>query len=326
MRGEAVILIALLLTGCMGSSDPDGPARTTPGAPSADTQRGGTFSEEAPANGSVGPPSLVVGTAWTYEGTEFYNEDTTFTVVVAEARADGYLFAAGAEDDLVYEALWRSRWYGPRDASLARDDGSPILRFPLSEGASWDLFEGLTLTARRADVATPTGTDAGFVIEGSNERVAFHVEYSPRLGAITLYEVTRADGSTRDSLRMTRVAANAPWVWYELGELIVVPNAHEPAAFELAEGFDNLLASAGGHSGSRARVEGPNGASFDASFEGGETWRNAMLPAAPGRWVGAVAGRPFVDGAPELPAEPPVGWAYMHLAPVRWLPGAPGDA
>lgn len=322
MRGEALILL-VALAGCVGS--PSAPVAPAPDAGSEERAAPPESGREFNASGTPAP-ELAVGTAWTYEGTQFYNEDPSFTVVVAQARADGYLFAGAARDDVHYAALWGSRWYGEHDLSLAREGDARTLAFPLADGASWDYVEDLRLTARLADVATPLGPDAGFRIEGANERVAVRIEYSPRVGAITLFETTRADGSVRDSVRMTRVAADQPWVWYESGELVVVGNPHEPAAFDVPAGFDDLLISAGGLSGSRASVQSEAGASWSTEFtEPAETWRHASFPATPGRWIGAVAGRPFVDDAPALPAEWPVGWAYMHIAPVRWLGGAPAS-
>lgn len=312
MRGLAIAFL-MLLAGCTAPPEPFPDALTTP-APAAEA----SGREEALAAGTPAP-KLALGRAWTFEGKEFYNEDTRFTVVVAEVRPDGYLFAGGAEDDLVYEALWWSRFYGPRDLSLNPTRYErPILQFPLADGASWKLSDALTVTARAAPVDTPLGKDDGFVIAGANEHVTFHAEYSPRAQSLVLLRVVQADGTVRDDVRMTAVADAQPWIWYELGPLAVASSPHEPALLDVTDGFDHVLVSAGGTTAGRARVEGPGGASWSAEFDGAETWKHAMLPAAPGRWAGLVAGRPFVDGAPELPAEAPVGWAYMHVAPVRW--------
>lgn len=312
------MLIALTLAAGCASPDerfPESIATPTSGPVADDFDRERALRE---GGGAAPAPELAVGRAWTYEGFEFYNEDATFTVVVAQADAQGYLFAAGAEDDLVYPALWGSRWFGERPRDLS-DGDVRMLRFPLSDGASWEYFEGFTLTARAAQVDTPLGPDAGFVVEGADERRSIHIEYSPRAQNVVRYTATRADGSVRDDLRMARIADAQPWIWFELGPLTVVPNPHEPAVFDVAEGFDHVLVSAGGASGGRARVASPAGPAWDAEFAGeGEVWRHAMLDATPGRWAAAIAGRPFVEGAPELPVDAPVGWAYMHVAPVRW--------
>lgn len=311
------MLIAItLLAGCASR---EGPFPDTIGTPSPVSD---TFDrEEALAGRETPAPTPAVGRAWTYEGVEFYNEDTAFTVVVSDATAEGYQFAGGAEDDLVYPALWGSWWYGPHDRSLNRvDHDRPLLRFPLRDGASWPFSDTITFVARAFPVDTPAGRDeGGYVIEGGDEHRAIHVEYSPRAQNIVRLTITRADGTTRDDLRMTRVADNASWVWFELGPLTVVPNAHEPGIVEVPEGFDNVLVSAGGTQGSRARVEGPGGTSWSAEFPDVEVWKQTMLPPAAGKWVGVLAERPSVEGAPALPVESPIGWAYMHIAPVRWM-------
>lgn len=320
MRGEALMVAALLLTGCLsgggGEDDPD--STTTPSPVSDDFDRERALTE---AGMSTLAPDLQVGRAWTYEGFEFYNEDSTFTVVVADVQVDGYLFAAGAEDDLVYEALWWSRWYNKHDRDLNRVDWDrPLVKFPLYDGASWTHGDGLTLTARAAPVDTPLGKDEGFVIEGANDRVTMRVEYSPLAQNVVLLRVVTADGDVWHDLRMTGVADDQPWVWYELGELVAVPNAHEPAAFDVPDGFDHVIVSAGGTSGGRARVVSPAGPAWDTEFaDAREDWRHAMIDATPGRWAAAIAGRPFVDGAPDLPADAPIGWAYMHVAPIKWI-------
>lgn len=313
-----MLLTALLLTGCLsrGGEENGGPVAT----PTSGEKRLGP--EPAAARSETPAPQLAVGRAWTYEGSEFYNEDKRFTVVVASASGDGYLFAGGAEDDLVYEALWWSRWYNWHDRDLNRVDWDrPLLKFPLYDGATWSFAEGLTLTARAGKVETPLGEDAGYVIEGASERATVHVEYSPRAQNVVRYHVTLADGSVTQDLRMTSVEDARSWVWYELGPLAAAKNTHEPGVLDVAEGFDHVLVSAGGTTGGRARVDGPGGATWSADFTGAETWKHAMLPAAPGKWLGSVAGRPLLDDAPELPASAPIGWAYMHVAPVRWVYG-----
>lgn len=321
MRGVVGILGALLISGCFSGTEPSPDALVTPSAPSAGPE---SAAEDASAAREVAAPALVPGRAWTYEGYELYNGDSAFTVVVASVSGDGYLFAGGAEDDLVYDALWASPWFGPRDRSLnsARYERD-ILQFPLREGASWAYSEDLTLTARAATVDTPIGKDEGFVIEGASERAFIRAEYSPRAQNLVRLHTT-IGGRVFEDIRMTAVADDRPWIWYELGPLGVASNPHEPATVEVPSGFDQVIASAGGTTGGRARIAGPAGPAWEVEFSGDETWRHAMLDAAPGRWVGAVAGHPFVQGVPQELPDAPVGWAYMHLAPVKWLRGAPG--
>lgn len=304
MRGEAIAISMLLLAGCVADPPPD---ETTPIV--------------IPDDPGATPAVLVstmlpVGLAWTYEGQEIYNEDATFTVIVASASERGYLFAAGAEDDLVYEATWESPWYGYRDARLARTNGYlRVLDLPLADGKSWDFIEGRKVTARAADVATPRGIEPGFVIEG--ERIRY--EYAPTIGNIVLWEATYSDGTLGERVRMTKVEeGRTGWVWYDRGDLVAV-TADDPAAFELAAGYDALLVSAGGMQGSRAFVQPPNGAApWSTEFGADEDWRQAMLDPTEGRWEAAVVGHPSLAAPIESP-DAPIGWGYMHLAPVKWI-------
>ena len=188
VRGEA-ILLTMLLAGCVAADAPAAAPVATPSLPTDEPAA-------AMPNGSVGAPELRIGRAWTYEGSEFYNEDRSFTVVVAEERPEGWLFAGGSEDDLVYEALWWSRWYQVHDRALNRVDfDRALLRFPLFDGASWPYSDALTLTARAAQVDTPLGKDEGFVIEGANERVTMRSEYSPRAQNLVRLHMVAADGT-----------------------------------------------------------------------------------------------------------------------------------
>lgn len=307
--GTALLLVAALLAGCAAE------APTPPSVPLDERE------ESQPAPLVAERPTHAVGRAWTYEGDEQYNEDAAFTVVVARADRDGYLFAGAAEDDVVYAALWGSPWIGERDLD-GDPEGVNHLDFPIEDGKSWALNERMTVTARARDVRTPMGTERGFVIEGTSERSRVSYDYSPSLGAITRYEGGPLEGDPWDVVRLTGVAENSEWVWYERGELVVVANPHEPQAFELDEGFDAVLASAGGSGGGRALVVPPGGAQpWSVEFGDDEDWRHATFDAVAGQWSAEVLGEPYVEDAPELPADAPIGWAYMHLAPVRWLRG-----
>lgn len=314
----AGLLLATLLAGCTANDPPNAGPDGVSTVPSD-----GPENATAPASADgVPPPVHPVGRAWTYEGAELYNEDARFTVVVARADDAGYLFAGGAEDDLVYEALWGSPWFGERARDMDRHEWMNVLDFPLRDGASWDYRDGLRVTARATEVATPVGTQPGFRIEGESERSRVSYDYAPALGQIVRWETGPADATLPrfESLRMVAVAEGEAWVWYELGDLVVVPAPQQPQAFEVPEGHDAVLASAGGRDGSRAILQPPDGEAWTAEFPGEEDWKHAMLDAAPGRWTAAVAGWPYIEGTADVPAE--IGWAYMHVAPVTWLRAA----
>lgn len=323
MRAATVtLLLSVLLAGCTGG-EVDGSRTTTPtGTTQIDDD--GIFCDPC---GDLAPlaveaPRHPVGRAWTFEGDEIYNEDHAFTVVVA-SNASGHEFAAGAPDDLVYHALWFSPWYGKRDAHMNGIDGYRALDFPLTDGKSWMYDAEIRVTARAVeDAASPNGPTRGFRIEGASERWRVSYDYAIEAGQITRFEQGRVDGPVIDAVRMTGVTDVREWVWFERGDVTVVPTPQSPQAFAVPDGYDNVIASAGGRDGSRAIVAPPQGEAWTSEFAGEESWHHAMLPATPGQWSAEVVGYPYVEGAPDAPADAPIGWAYMHVAPVKWVKGA----
>jgi hypothetical protein len=310
MRGLAVLFF-VLVAGC-AQGGPGAPPPTATSVVEASPER----------NMTVEAPMHPVGRAWTFSGTQQYNPDTDITIVVAAATPEGYLLAGAAEDDVVYEALWGNPLMGNVDAAFTRADwGRAALRFPLSDGASWEYREGVTVTARRASVEMPQGSDEGFVITGESERTTYRWDYSPALGQIVRHSAVGKDGTVYDDYHLTRVTDGQHWTWYELGALTVVEGPESPGSFDVPAGFDAVIASAGGVTGARASVRGPSGEEWTTEFTGEEEWHHGVLPATPGRWSALVAGRVDVPDGPELPVEQPIGWGYMHVAPVRWLRG-----
>lgn len=326
-----LVMVVLALPGCVGTEAPAG-ERADPAPelrlderclePVAATADGSACGAQRAAETHA--PALEVGRAWTYAARQTYNPDPELTVVVAEAGPEGYLFAGAAEDDLVYHALWGSEWHGrhARDLNVA-DWSVASFRFPLHDGAEWTMMEGLGVRAHATTLATPVGQVPGFVVEGRNERFHVRYEYADAVGYYVSY-LFEADGRVHEDLRLTRMeTGRGGWTWFERGEIAVVANPHEPAAFDVPEGYDQVIVSAGGLDRSRALVAPPAGGAppWQTEFdEGAEAWRHAMLPATPGRWVASVQGRPFLDDAPAAPpVSPPLGWAYLHAAPVKWI-------
>lgn len=314
MRALALVL-ALLLPGCLGG-DADAPA--TPSAPTP-TAAASVRSVPDGASTAAEVAALPVGRAWTYEGVEFYNPETEWTVVVARADEDGYLLAGGSEAEIVYAALWGGRWYGEVDRHLMRSATVRELDLPLHDGKTWEMHEGYALTARAAEIATPLGTMPGFIVEGKGEgEASFRGEYVPEIGNFVRLKEVWTSGRIGQDVRMTRVADGAKWVWHELGARVETGTPQSPVQLDVPAGFDQVIVSAGGRDGSRAFVQGPGGAQWTNEFTAEETWVHAMLPATEGKWAATVAGRVFVADAPDLPADPPVGWAYVVIAPVKW--------
>lgn len=315
----ALLLLPAALAGCLGAeteaADDPGAQETTPvprtGPPLVE--------REAPA------PDLPVGRAWTYAATLRYNPDTEFTVVVASRDANGYLFAAASEDDLLTAAVWTEEWYGPRDASLNLE-GWHLLDFPLKDGKTWEAIpEFLTVTARAAPVSTPFGSEPGFIIEGVNENgFRARYEYAPSVGYLTSLH-TSVGERPLDQITLTRMGDAKEWVWFERGPAAYVggdhpwpapPPVRPPSAgaapFEVPAGHDALVVSAGGARGGRVAVQPPaNGATGPWTYQsdGNEAWQTAALAPTAGTWSLAVQ-------------DPPqTGWGYVGVAAVKWVRG-----
>lgn len=329
--------LAILLAGCLGVGEAPPPpdpcedpvsaacgaafvACTEAGAPDCAHPCGERLLEEdarplcgLPPGAEVGPPTLVTGTAWTYEGRREYDLPPRFTVVVL-ARPGGYLFAGATEADVVFSAAWGERWFGEKDLDLARPDAEhSLLAWPLFDGASWPISDLLTVTAR--------AVDGRFEMRGEDERASIRYVYDPGVGAITELAFT-LDGETIEDVRLVANTTASQAVWFEAADIVVVTPGGPPASFDLPAGFDAVIASAGGDAGGRALVMPPHGQPWSKEFpedprpEG--SWVHEPLPATPGRWSAAVTGTPgrgvLPDGAPR-----PVGWSYLHLVPVTWL-------
>ena len=316
-----LLAVLLVLPGCLDAEEPPA-GGTTPDAREAPSAERANATPTAA--GGMPAPVLPVGRAWTYQAALFYNPDEELTIVVSEVTPGGYRFSAGAQDDLVHHALWGNEWFGPHRADLGADGYAyKPFDFPLVDGKSWAWSEKLTVTAKAADVRTPAGIEPGFVIEGATERVNLRYAYAPSVGYYVDY-LFEVDGVPREALRLVRMdEGKQDWVWFELGDVTVVPDPHEPHAFEVPAGFDEVLVSAGGLKGSRATVVPPGGAggAWQQEFPAqDETWAHGVLPATEGRWVASVQGRPSLPvDPPAPPPASPVGWAYMHVAPVKWV-------
>lgn len=320
MRHAALLAVVLLaIPGCIGTEDAETPQESDGGgqeqrAPSPAP----AGQDETPASASVPPPSLPVGRTWTYRATQLYSPDPEVKIVVARADEKGYLFAGAAEDDLVHHALWGSEWHGEHGRDLMPPDAwYKSFSWPLSDGKTWEFAEGITVKATAAEIVTPNGRRPGFVIEGGNDRATVRYEYAPDVGYYVRYKQTWGDRVTEE-LELVRVEDNVTaWLWYELGPLAAATGPEKPGVLDVAAGWDAVLVSVGGVAGGRATIVPPSGSVWQTEFTATEeTWQHAILPSAEGKWAATIQGRPWIDGAPPLPG----GWAWMHYAPVRWLP------
>ena len=313
MRPGPWLALLLLLPGCADDAPP------AAAAPAPEAPR-----ETAAPNATVGPPELRVGQSWTYRTQGAWDATEEVTVVVAEASAEGYLFAAADRDDLVDEVTWDRFFFGRTDRSLQQLDaeGRPRphqrLRFPLEDGASWS-FRDMTLTARAGKVATPAGPVDGFLVRGEREGYRMELDYAPSLGAVTHYAGYGPDGTLEDSLDLAATGTAASWAWFERGaEVFFSPPYQDPSqaagylpqTLEVREGDDTVVAWAIGFPGSRAALAPPPPAApWTFEGRGNREYQLTLFDAVPGTWTAAG-----VPGGPD-------GWIYLQAHAIRWTTG-----
>jgi hypothetical protein len=268
-------------------------------------------------------PDLPVGRAWTYKAEVPWTQDKEITIVVAQKNATGYLFAGATEEDILDPISWGELYFGPQSLNLSENEGNqPILRFPLYDGATWNLGH-LNVTAHLANVSTPAGTEAGFVIEGAEGKRHVRAEYAPSVGYLTSYLFVAGDGATTWRLSLQKMGTASSWVWATRGPIMEIGNDAWPAdppsplpigspagarPFEVPAGYDALVVSVGGTHG-RAAIQGPGGASWMPTFDGPMSWSNQAFPAPEGRWSFALTNA-TQDG-----------WVFAHAVAVKWLRG-----
>lgn len=317
---RATWALALLLAGCVDAPQaPEAPpaADDDPCAGVVDCPCGPTGEV---CGARVDAPDLVPGTAWTYRARSFYDGDADVTIVVASAGPDGYLFAGATPEDVGPSAVWYRDWHGPhgRDLNAVQDATFRVFDWPLHDGKTWELLEGMPVTARAADVPTPSGPEPGFVIEGTrdDERGArrFVAQYAPSLGTLTEY-LWEVDGAPFYHLELARVGTTASYVWFERGPRVDAEGYGDPSpdalqVLEVPAGASAVLVSAGGDGG-RVAVTPPGAAPWTwEAPSGGESWNPIVaFPATEGRWAVAAAG-----AAPS--------WAYAAVQVVTWVEGS----
>lgn len=308
VRHAAVVLLSLL-AGCLSPAEPEAPPATCADDAACRTLCDLECTDTTDPGAFVAPP---LGRAWTYSATGVYDVDRDLTVVVAEANSSGYLFAAREETSLVGTAIWGRPWYGPKDASL-NSERLRLFEFPLADGKRWDLREDLNVTATAADIRIPGGTVPGFVMQGERESMKVRYEYAREVGYLVRFR-SEFEGIVYEEIELTGVGRSADWVWFERGPGAFAGAAGDPAALlQVPEGFDVVVASAGGADGGRARLVPPPtaGPPWGHDADGAEAWIATILPAAAGPWVLAATA-------------PPDAWSWIEAAAVRWVRA--GDA
>lgn len=317
VSAKLVVALFVVAAGCLGADEapPPQPPQECAEADAAIPCIG--CPDCTGANASRTPaPDLPLGRTWTYAVESFYEPAfTEMRVVVAEKDDAGYLFAGASPDDLAPAVVWHRGWHGTRDLGLA-GGGFRALDFPLFDGKSWEVLDGLAVVALAADVVGPDGTEEGFVIEGTREddggTTTFRAEYAPSAGALARL-VFETAGGYFERLEMTGMSESATYAWFERGAraecqgYVDTPPTSLAAAtpLEVGEGHDVVLVSAGGVGG-RGAVVPPTGTTWTGEGGATETWTTATLPATGGRWTLTCAGGPDQ-------------WYFVAAQAVTWV-------
>ncbi len=318
------VVCALTFSGCSGAptSEGDGPT-SGPAAPGTNPS----------ANLTALAPTLQAGQSWTYRTTGYWDSTDEITVVVASAGPSGYLFAGKGEADLMDEVTWDRIFFGPMDRNLQHSGSagltkSQLLTFPMSNGTTWRLH-GMNVTARPAEISTPSGQMPGFRILGAEEWGRVEVEYAPAIGNVVRYTSFFSGNAEPDSsLELLRTGNETSWVWFNRDAEVYAEEAvSDPAGFDPMNPQATLpaeppaqLAVPGSSDvvvlwviaevGSKAIVTRPPPEQpWTHDGLGNPNFVIATLPATEGNWlVSGVAGGP-------------TGWVYIQAHAIDWQPG-----
>ena len=189
------LLVALLaltagLAGCIeGAQRPDdalAPAAAV-ASPSEDVVKAVNATTGLLAEADA--PVWTVGDAWSIVA-DFGGAQETSVLAVTSAGSGGYVLSATSESMATYDAVYDVSYVGRiRASDLAghqQDQPVRFFDFPLSDGktwtAKWDGME-VVLTAKASpSIATPEGSQPGFLIEGkAGDAVYVTYDYVPAL-------------------------------------------------------------------------------------------------------------------------------------------------
>jgi hypothetical protein len=267
--------------------------------PAEDAASSDRVGDERQAPASVPAPDLEAGWSWTYATAGVYNTGDAFTIVVAEAGPDGYLFAGAGPEDVVEDVVWGRTWFGPMDRDLVLDPQRAsgtfpeahivLFDFPLEDGKTWD-SGAATVTARATDVPGPNGlTLPGFKMTLGSDGPTW--TYAPSIGYLTSYRSNVLD------IVIDEVGTSDSWTWYEPGPRVSAWMLHADTMDVPAES-DAVIASAGGQGAAAATVTpAPGGVPW--TFQTSDTYgyEYVILPANEGAWsASAVAGAGSTGG------------------------------
>lgn len=310
MRWAAVLLL-VLFAGCLAPEPP--PAQPSPcGAGeicACDDCGGCDAADSVPCPSPAVPgarPHLTPGRSWTYTADGLYDIDTEFTVVVARSDADGVLLAGQTEECIKGAAVWGRVWMGERDGEL-NEEGYRMFDWPLADGKSWKLTDAIEVTARAANISVPGGTAPGFVISGGAEGSTVEYEYADSIGYLVRFRSARGDVAYAD-IELKESGPSESWLWFERGPRAFAGGEQPAAVLQVPDGYDSVVASAGGASGGKARLVPPPTAgepwAYDA--DGAEAWVGTVREATAGPWTLAAT-------------SPPGGFGWLEAVAVKWV-------
>lgn len=312
-----LLAAALVASGCLSGTEDPNPQTGSSDLPGyeAHTRILNDAAQESQREADGLPaPDLEVGTAWTYEASGRWDLTDRFTVVVAEASEEGYLFAGAEPSDLKGEVHLERAWFGHRDAELNRlpspqhPEGWPILDFPLYDGKTWN--RGVhKVTAHAAPVETPSGFEPGYRMSLGDDSFNVTWTYAPSVGFLTSYTYTW-EGAPRFDIRLAEQPTLTEALWYETGPVAETDDEGEvhAATLDVPDGFDHVMAYAGGTDGAAGTVLPAPGGQAPWLFSvdrTGEAFFAELFEATPGPWTLTASHR---DG----------GFAFVWAVAVDW--------
>lgn len=319
-----VLLFALAFAGCVEEPAPD-PVTPAPGEkygavlPGDDPLSAYTWNGTNLIYDELDPPTLTQGTAWTYARSGVWDLAKETTVVVAEADADGYLFAATSKDHLVNAAIWWVDYLGPRGLDLNLEHvEEPVMSWPLFDGKTWQTH-GVAVSAVADLIETPIGTLPGYRIEGNDGDRFFRATFVPEVGYFTSYAYGMVDGDVYEAIELVSIGTATEAYWFERGPhfsygTTPLPGSGGPNVtvdlFDMPAGYEEIVFVGLGTDGAAARAQAldpQQGTSW--GFEDADglwDWQVGRVAATPGSWV--MNAQKGVDG-----------WAYFEGVPLRWV-------
>lgn len=319
----ALVLLSATLSGCIEDPAP-GPDTATSGAsygtmlPQDDPHAAYTWNGTNLIYDVLEPTTPRAGTTWTYAASGAWALSTELSIVAAQDDTGALVFGAPAADQLINSAVWGQYWYGPMGDDLNQKEiKTKLLDWPLFDGKTFPL-DDLVMFVVADLVETPLGTLAGYRIEGADNETAVSYTFVPEIGYLTSYSYGSADGTeVWESLELRSVTTSDTAVWHETGDRFSIATGDAGVgpsatvdAYDVAEGFDEIIFVGLGTTGARAAAQASDpvaGGSWGfEDAEGYWDWKVGRVSATSGPWILSAASTNE-------------GWASFEGVLVRWV-------